>query len=298
MFKQATLFKVKLPQPMLAATLNEKLEAGQFLPCGATQQKSMGWVPPRGIDHGAMAEHIGGQLILAFKIQTKSVPASAIKQRVSDLAKKFEEHCGDKPGRKILKEFKEAAQLDLLPAAFPKTKVVQVWIDSAAGIMLIDSTSDSATDDVAVAFATAVEGAELSTIATECSPAAIMGAWLHDGEATHDFSIGRSCELKSTDETKAVVRYANHSLDTNEVRDHIATGKVARKLGLTWRDRVAFVLDDAGKLSKLEFLDVVMEDQREIHDAAFDANVAIATGELKALIPDLIEALGGEPATD
>ena len=33
-------------------------------------------------------------------------------------------------------------------------------------------------------------------------------------------------------------------------------------------------------------------------DGGFDTNVAIATGELSRLIPDLIEALGGEGRTN
>lgn len=31
------------------------------------------------------------------------------------------------------------------------------------------------------------------------------------------------------------------------------------------------------------------------HEDRFDADVAILTGELKSMIPDLIAALGGEP---
>ncbi|MDE2413846.1 MAG: recombination-associated protein RdgC, partial [Comamonadaceae bacterium] len=43
----------------------------------------------------------------------------------------------------------------------------------------------------------------------------------------------------------------------------------------------------------LAFQDTVFEGQTQ-DDAGFDADVAIATGELCKLIPDLIAALGGE----
>ena len=47
-------------------------------------------------------------------------------------------------------------------------------------------------------------------------------------------------------------------------------------------------------------LDVVMEgvDKPGKDEDPFDANVAILTGELSVLIPDLIEALGGELGTE
>lgn len=299
MFKNATLFKVKLPQPMGTDTLVEALAENQFQPCGATQQKSIGWVPPRGIEHGAMAEHIDGQLLMRIAIETKGVPGQTVKRRTDELIKKFEDHTGVKPGKKITKELKEAALLELLPAAFPRLKHVNVWVNPEAGILLIDSASGSVTDDVVNAMVNIFEeGVTVSHIKTEMSTSAAMAHWLGTGEPPHGFTVDRECELKSTDEMKSVVRYGRHNLDTDEIRDHITAGKVPTKLALTWCDRVSFVMDECMRLKKIQFLDVAMQDQHEIQNDAFDADAAIATGELKALIPDLIEALGGEPATD
>ena len=74
---------------------------------------------------------------------------------------------------------------------------------------------------------------------------------------------------------------------------HIAAGKLPTKLALTWDGRVSFVLTEGLQVRKLAFLDSVFEGQGK-DDSGFDADVAIATGELSKLIPDLIEALGGE----
>ena len=94
---------------------------------------------------------------------------------------------------------------------------------------------------------------------------------------------------------KSVVRYGRHPLDTDEIKKHIISGKVPTKLALTWRDRVSFVLTDGMVLKKLLFLDVVFEGNAPSDKAeAFDADVAIFTGEFNNLFPDLIDALGGE----
>jgi recombination associated protein RdgC len=68
---------------------------------------------------------------------------------------------------------------------------------------------------------------------------------------------------------------------------------------MTWNDRVSFVLTEALQIKKLAFLDVVIEGAADsayadTKDSGFDTDVAIATGELSGLIPDLLEALGGE----
>ena len=74
---------------------------------------------------------------------------------------------------------------------------------------------------------------------------------------------------------------------------HIAAGKLPTKLALSWDDRVSFLLTEGLQIKKLTFLDAVLDGKGK-DDGGFDADVAIATGELTKLIPDLIEALGGE----
>ena len=53
------------------------------------------------------------------------------------------------------------------------------------------------------------------------------------------------------------------------------------------------MLTEGLQIKKVSFLDTVFEGTKA-DDGGFDTDVAIATGELVKLIPDLIEALGGE----
>jgi recombination associated protein RdgC len=133
---------------------------------------------------------------------------------------------------------------------------------------------------------------------TQTSPAAAMAHWLSTKEAPPDFTVDRECELKASDESKAVVRYSRHALDTDEVSQHIAMGKMPTRLALTWNDRVSFVLTEGLQLKKVSFLESVFENAPsnpgDREEDNFDADVAIATGELSQLLPDLIAALGGE----
>jgi recombination associated protein RdgC len=53
------------------------------------------------------------------------------------------------------------------------------------------------------------------------------------------------------------------------------------------------VLTDGLQARRLAFLDGVFDGVAE-QDRGFDADAAIVTGELRRLLPDLLEALGGE----
>ena len=120
-----------------------------------------------------------------------------------------------------------------------------------------------------------------------------MAHWLVTQEPPVGFTADRETELKAADESKAVVRYARHPLDIDEVRQHIEHGKLPTKLAMTWDDRVSFVLNDSLQIRKIALLDAVMDGQSQ-DDSGFDTDVAITTGELSRLIPELIAALGGE----
>ncbi|MCD8515102.1 MAG: recombination-associated protein RdgC, partial [Burkholderiaceae bacterium] len=131
----------------------------------------------------------------------------------------------------------------------------------------------------------------------QMSPQAAMTAWLTgsaDDWPAH-FAPGQEVELKSADEMKSVVKFTRHHLDDEQMRLHIGQGKLPTKLALDWDGRVRFVLTESTVLGKIAFLDGVYEDNASAEDeGGFDADVAIATGELGALINDLTEALGGE----
>ena len=136
----------------------------------------------------------------------------------------------------------------------------------------------------------------MTLLNTKVSPAAAMSEWLISQEAPAGFSVDRECELKAADESKAVVRYERHPLDTDEVRQHVQAGKLPTRLALTWDNRISFVLTENLQIKKLAFLDVVFDGASAGKDDGFDADTVIATGELCKLLPDLLVALGGETA--
>jgi recombination associated protein RdgC len=280
--------------------LEDALESARFVECGASQEKSVGWVEPRGEAHGPLVEIVGGQWLLKLMVEVKTVPGSVVKRKVQDQLAQIEATTGRKPGKKEKRELSEDARLALLPMAFTKQSSVTVWIDPKAQLLVLDSGSQAKADEVMTGLIKAVDGLAVLLVNTQISPAAAMSTWLSTHEAPQGFSVDRECELKAADESKAVVRYTRHALDTDEVSQHIAMGKVPTRVAMTWNDRVSFVLTEALQLKKVAFLDVVFEGSPsspgDRKDDGFDADAAIATGELVQLIPDLLEALGGEMA--
>lgn len=297
MFKNALVYRITGPWNAPAQEdLEQRLAAARFAECGATQMESAGWLAPRGDQHGAMLERIGGHWILSLCTETKAVPASVVRRQLEAELEKIEAETGRKPRGKRAKEIKEQLVHALLPRAFPKRSTTPVWIDTRAGLVVIGAASMKKADGIVTRLIELLgAGLVLRPLQTTLSPAAAMSEWLSTKEAPAGFTIDRDCELKQPDSEKAAVRYARHTLDIDEVGAHIAQGKLPTQLALTFGGRVSFVLSESMALKKVKLLDVVLEGASPGGaDDGFDADVAIATGELGPMIAALVEALGGE----
>jgi len=292
-FKNIIVYRIAEGWQSDLTTLEEALARVPFAECGATQERSAGWVPPRGEAHGPLAESVAGQWVLRFMTEAKVLPGSVLARKVREKAEAIERETGRKPGKKESRELKDEARLDLLPMAFTKQGSTWVWIDREARTLVIDSGSQGRADEITTALVEQLPGLSLALLDTQTAPQAAMAHWLREQEPPAGFTVDRECELKSPMEDKAVVRYARHPLDIDEVRAHIETGKLPTRLAMTWDDRVSFVLTEGLQLKKVQLLDTVLDAQGD-DDGGFDADVTIATGELSRLLVDLVQALGGE----
>jgi recombination associated protein RdgC len=295
-FKNILVYRVGPGWSMSIEELEAKLQEAPFVECGLTQEKSVGWTPPRGEANGLLVESVGGQWLLKLMMESKAVPASVINRKMKERAAQIEATTGRKPGKKESKELKDEAKLELLPMAFTRQGSITVWVDPEARLLMIDAGSQGKADEVLTCLAKAMEGLGATPIQTTVSPVAAMSDWLLSQEPPAGFSVDRECELKAPDESKAVVRYSRHALDIEEVQQHISTGKVPTRLAMTWEGRVSFVLTEALQIKKVTFVEGVFQDDGSSKDDRFDADAAIATGEIRKLIPDLVDALGGEMA--
>lgn len=305
MFKSASFFRIAddFVMPPLEA-LEEALRSARFIPCGATQAESVGWIAPRGNKSDVLAEAVGPQVILRLCVERRPLPASAVKAEVDELIERYKRETGrERVGGKIKKEFKEEAVQRLLPRAFTKRSATTLWIDPVHHFLTVDSGSSAGADRVVTALIEALgeipgsrPGLMAKPVQTTMAAGAAMAYWLASREAPVGFSVDRDCELKTPDDQKSTVRYSRHTLDIDEVAEHIASGKIPTQLSMTWNDRLSFVLSDTAQVKKIKLLDVVLEDKPDNgkDNDGFDADAAIVTGELSLLIPDLLEALGGE----
>ncbi|MEQ4619217.1 MAG: recombination-associated protein RdgC [Corticimicrobacter sp.] len=294
-FKNLQVYRLPSPWNITAEALEAQLAAHAYQPGSGLEAQRLGWIAPR--EGGGLVHEVGRQLLIALRAEKKLLPASVVNQVAKARATELEEQQGFKPGRKQMKDLKEQVTDELLPKAFSIHRDTLVWIDPESGWLGVDAAATAKADEVLGLLHKSVSPLPLRPLHVIQSPAAAMTAWLASDEAPSNFSIDQDTELQAAGESKATIRYVKHTLDPEDIRRHIASGKQCTRLALTWADRISFVLTESLSIKRISPLDVLKENA-EISgmndDEIFDADMMLMTGELSKLLADLIYGLGGE----
>ncbi len=299
-FRNLVVYRLPPGWTLSAAELEAHLQRHALQPCSPFEMLSRGWVAPA--DSGRLVHTVNQQLLIALGVNQKLLPASVIRQEAATRAQALAESQGFPVGRRQMRELKMRVTEELRARALTRRRTTRAWIDPAAGWCVVDAASTGKAEEVIEALRDALDSFAVQLLDTQRTPHTSMAAWLTHGEAPGRFSIDQDLELQSGDKLKAIIRYTRHPLEGMEIRNHLSAGKYPTRLGLTWKDRIAFVLTERLQIKRLEFLemsrDAVDESDAERDAVAaaeqFDIDFAVMCGELAKLLGDLVQSLGGE----
>ena len=303
MLKNHTLYRLSERWPAKADTLEKKLAAQPLHPCASLQMESHGWTAPR--SEGEFLHHQNHHWLIALGAEQKILPASVVRQAAEERAAKLAKKQAHPVGRKQMRDLKDQVLTELMPRALARRRITHGWIDRDHGVLAIDAAADPRAELFTESLRRADDGLTVARIETLRSPASAMAEWLSKGDAPGKFGIDQDLELRAPDASKATVRYSRHALEGRDIRDHLAAGKQPVRLGLTWNDRISFVLTDTLQVKRITFLDILKREDGDEgsedkvnEEEKFEIDFALITGELSLLLVDLVKALGGEKARE
>ena len=173
-------------------------------------------------------------------------------------------------------------------------------LDPQGGWCVIDAASPAKAEELIETLRDTLGSFAVVFVQTRRSAHTSMAAWLTHGAAPGRLALDQDLTLVTADGAKSTVRYTRHPLDLREVRSHLEGGKYPAQLGLTWNDRVAFMLTEKLALKRVQFLDLEPDSELQQESAAasdpqekFDADFTLMTGQLTPLLDEILESLGG-----
>lgn len=293
-FKNAQIYRLSPEWPITLEALQEQLSKRAFTPCGSHDTERRGWIDP--VDGNGPVHAVGNDWLVCMQTETKILPTAVVQQEAEKRATEIAEQQGYKLGRKQMKELRDQVTQELLPRAFTRLRKTYAWVNARSGWLVIDASSQSKAEDVLEQLRHTLDTFPVSLLRTERSPMSAMADWLA-GEAPEGFTIDQDCTVRSIAEDRKEVAY-RRGINDAQILEHLESGCLPTKLAMTYDDRLSFVLTERGELKRLDFLDVIRDQAKanEIEDAAalFNAEFALMTGELLRLLPELVDAMGGE----
>ncbi len=297
-FKNLTLFRLVEPFPLNAETLAMRLDRRAFQPCPNFQPSAAGWTPPLGRKARDRVHAVAGRWLMCLRTEEKLLPPIVVNQVLAEHIALIEDEQRRSVRRREKLELRDQLVQELLPRALTRSRLSYAYLDAVGGWLVVDSASPRGVEELTGVLRETVDDLPIAPPRVRQSVSATMTAWLTEGQAPGEFMLGDHCELREGGEDGGVVRCRGQDLTGDEIRAHLTAGKQVTQLGLIWNDRLAFVLDEALVVRRLQFLDVVREllqdDADHSPEAVFDAEFALMTGELALLLPRLLELFGGE----
>lgn len=297
-FKNALVYRLNRNVPFDAAELQKQMEAFRFTSVGAQEMAKSGWFPALVDGSDNLVHESNGQLLLKIRKEEKILPGPVLKKAIAEKVAKLEAD----QSRKLKKTEKDAVKDEvlhsLLPRAFTKDSFTQIWIDTKSGLITVDASSAKKAEDALALLRKSLGSLPVTPVTLSDPIELTLTEWLKSGELPAGFSLGDSATLKAVLEDGGVLKSKKQDLVSDEIRNHVDAGKLVTELALDWQERIQFTLTDAAAIKRIRFSDVLTEQNDDIdrEDVAqrADADWLLITGELSALISQLVVALGGE----
>ena len=298
MFKNLRLYRLANPFAQSPEGLHGHLETAAFRPCGSLEQETLGWVPPLGRRATLLAHGAGGAILICARKEARMLPAAVINEELAERVAAIEDIEGRQVGRKERQELKDQIVHELLPRAFTRSSHIYAMILPRSGWVVVDTTSKVRAEELLSLLREALGSFPVAVPRPQSDPSAIMTSWLAGERLPGGLELGDECELKESGEEAGSIRVKGVELLSDEIRKHLDAGRRVVKLALGLDERQRFVLDEELVVRRLVFEDVVLEPLQDVDGddelARMDAQFALLSLELEAMLPRILEWFGGE----
>lgn len=298
-FKNLIAYRLTQEIEFSADMLQAALASKPARACGSQELTTYGFIAPLGKGEDAPLVHQSGSFFLiSARKEDRILPASVVKEAVKEKVEEIENSQQRKVYKKERDQIKDEVIQALLPKAFIRRGVITAAIAPELGLIIVNNASAKRAEDLLSTLREVMGSLPVRPVTVKIAPSATLTDWLKADQASEGFIVLDECELHDTAEDGGSVRCKRQDLTSDEIKNHLATGKVVTKLSLAWQDKLSFVLDDKLVIRRVKF-EELLQDQAAADGgddalAQADATFMLMMMTFAEFLPALYESLGGE----
>lgn len=267
--------------------------------CASNELTTYGFAAPFGKGPDAPLVHASsGCLLIRTAREDRMLPGSVVRDALKDKVDQIEADQLRKVFKKERDQLKDDIVQELLPRAFIRKSSTFAAIDPARGLIFVDAASPKKAEDLLSTLREAIGSLPVRPLSVKIAPTATFTDWMRTEQAAPDFFLLDECELRDTSEDGGMIRAKRQELAAEEMKLHLAAGKLVTELSLAWQDKLSFVLDDKLVIKRLKFesllQDQASQDGGDDALSQLDASFTLMMLTLREFVPALIDSLGGE----
>ncbi|MGE4534695.1 recombination-associated protein RdgC [Halomonas sp.] len=298
-FTNLHLYRLHAAAELNAAALEDALAEQAARPLGGQDPRRLGWAPPAGKAGDTLLHELQGHRLLSALRQERILPSEVVREEVAEHAAEIEAREGRMLRRQEKIALKEQVVEELLPRAFVRRQRIDVWWDTTRGMIGVNCASRARAEEALDLLRATLGSLKVTPLASQTLPTRAMTQWLADpGSRPADLIIGDQVELKAKGDD-GVIRARQVDLDSDEMHQHLETGRQASKLAVEIEGQLSFVLHDDLTLKRLRFGDALVDEANQADDGddaveRLETDFVLMAQALGASVDRLLEWLGGE----
>ena len=136
MYEDATVYRLKMNVDYAVERLLGSFKDAEFKPCSKHQESSCGFVP---VKKGSYLAANKNRALFRAKLERKVLSPDVFRQRVIEAVEDHKDLTGERLTKQQIKQLKAEIKQGLLPRAPKITQVIEAYIDTDKGCLVVKS---------------------------------------------------------------------------------------------------------------------------------------------------------------
>lgn len=290
-FTSISAFKIKEEINLSEKEILEKLKENKIIECDKFSLETIGWdlvLPEQ--DEESYLVKISGAFFVNLKKETKLIPSSVVKAETEKEINARFKKTGEKLSKAEKRDIKEGILAKMKSQAFVKPSNTFGYIDIKNNKIIVGTSSPKVAEEFLSLLRKSFGTLSVEILNPEYNLSEKLTSVLLNIDKFPKFKLSSDCKLKDLGDNSTITA-KDEDLSSNEIKEHILSGKQVDTLSLIWENRILFKVNSKFKIQSIKPLEIIKEQMTDDLGDSLDDERELFIADKMIMIEDFNEML-------